>query len=87
MNSNSGQKQQPSQPWHLDKSAVSQRSKEITVLGAGIAGCTAAVALAKRGFKVRVIDRYELAGCGGSGNNQAIIYPKLSPRDEALPQD
>jgi tRNA 5-methylaminomethyl-2-thiouridine biosynthesis bifunctional protein len=86
MNSNSGQKQQPSQPWHLDKSAVSQRSKEITVLGAGIAGCTAAVALAKRGFKVRVIDRYELAGCGGSGNNQAIIYPKLSPRDEALPQ-
>jgi tRNA 5-methylaminomethyl-2-thiouridine biosynthesis bifunctional protein len=85
MNS-SDPKKQPSQPWHLDKSAVSRRSKDVTVLGAGIAGCTAAVALARRGFKVRVIDRFAAAGCGGSGNNQAVIYPKLSTREEALPR-
>ena len=55
------------------------------MLGAGIAGCTAAAALARRGFQVKVIDRHQFAGCGASGNNQAIIYPKLSSRDEALP--
>lgn len=86
MNSSSGRKRQSSQPWHLNKSAIRRLSKEVTVLGAGIAGCTAAVALARRGFQVKVIDRHPFAGCGGSGNNQAILYPKLSSRDGALPQ-
>ena len=86
MSSSGRRKRHPSQPWHLDKSVAARRSQEIAVLGAGIAGCTAAVALTRRGFKVRVIDLYEFAGCGGSGNNQAIIYPKLSPRDQALPR-
>jgi tRNA 5-methylaminomethyl-2-thiouridine biosynthesis bifunctional protein len=74
------------QPWHIDKSPASRNSKQVTVLGAGIAGCTAAVALAKRGFDVRVIDRHPEAGCEGSGNNQAIVYPKLSSRDDVLPR-
>ncbi|MFQ3345653.1 MAG: tRNA 5-methylaminomethyl-2-thiouridine biosynthesis bifunctional protein [Porticoccaceae bacterium] len=74
--------------WHLDKLVrpLSARDQEVTIIGAGIAGCTTAVALTKRGFKVKVLDRHTLAGQGGSGNSQAIVYPKLSPRDEVLPR-
>ncbi len=86
MNSSSGRKRQPSQPWHLNQSAAPRLSNTVTVLGAGIAGCTVAAALTRRGFEVTVIDRHQAAGRGGSGNSQAIIYPKLSPRDEALPR-
>ena len=77
----------PSQ-WHLDKTVrpISLRDHEVAIIGAGIAGCTTAVALAKRGFKVKVIDRHALAGQEGSGNSQAIVYPKLSPRDDVLPR-
>ena len=74
--------------WHLDKLVrpSSVRDQEVTIIGAGIAGCTAAVALTKRGFKVKILDRHTLAGQGGSGNSQAIVYPKLSPRDNVLPR-
>ena len=74
--------------WHLDKTVrpITTRDQEVTIIGAGIAGCTTAVALAKRGFKVKVIDRHPRAGQEGSGNSQAIVYPKLSPRDDVLPR-
>ena len=58
----------------------------MTILGAGIAGCTAAAALHKRGYQVTVIDRHPIAGQEASGNSQAIIYPKLSVRDQPLPR-
>ena len=74
------------QPWHLNKNPSTRISNQVTVLGAGIAGCTTAVALTKRGFDVRVIDRHPSAGCEGSGNSQAIVYPKLSSRDDVLPR-
>lgn len=73
-------------PWHLPKQPATLTSRQITLIGAGIAGCTAAVALQKRGFKVSVVDRHSQAGAEGSGNAQAIVYPKLSPRDDILPR-
>ena len=72
--------------WHLDKSPAVRATREIAVLGAGIAGCTSAAALAKRGFNVTLIDRHPIAGCEASGNNQGIVYPKLSARDDLLPR-
>ena len=74
--------------WHLDKTVrpITTRGQEVTIIGAGIAGCTTAVALAKRGFNVKVIDRHPRAGQEGSGNSQAIVYPKLSLRDDVLPR-
>ena len=86
MSSYTSGKRSPKQPWHLNKSEAPRVTKEITVLGAGIAGCTTAVALARRGLQVRVIDRHQTAGCEGSGNSQAIVYPKLSSRDDVLPR-
>ena len=73
-------------PWHLNGNPTGRSTREIAILGAGIAGCTAAAALAKRGFKVSIVDRHQSAGCEASGNSQGIVYPKLSPRDDFLPR-
>ncbi|MDP6197679.1 MAG: FAD-dependent 5-carboxymethylaminomethyl-2-thiouridine(34) oxidoreductase MnmC [Porticoccaceae bacterium] len=72
--------------WHIDQSPARRSTQDIVVLGAGIAGCTTAAALTQRGFNVRLIDRHPLAGCEASGNPQAIVYPKLSPREDLLPR-
>ena len=58
----------------------------MVVLGAGIAGCTTAVALSQKGFDVTVIDRHPIAGQEGSGNHQAIVYPRLSVQHDQLPR-
>lgn len=75
-----------SSPWYLNKTKPRQDKKTVVILGAGIAGCTAAAALKKRGYHVSVIDRHPVAGQEASGNSQAIIYPKLSVRDQPLPR-
>lgn len=74
--------------WHLNQlpSRPLSRQPSVTIIGAGIAGCTTAAALSKRGYNVTIIDRHAKAGQEASGNQQAIIYPKLSIRDEPLPR-
>ena len=72
--------------WFLDQQPKQSERKTAIVLGAGIAGCTAASALAKRGYKVTVIDRHQTVANEGSGNLQAVVYPKLSKQNDALPR-
>ena len=66
-------------PWHLKLSNNSSRSgdKCAAVIGAGIAGCTTANALAQRGWKISLYDPNGIAS-GASGNPQGVLYPKLS---------
>ena len=73
--------------WHLNSEPhkVSFK-KDVTILGAGLAGCTTASALANIGYNVTVIDRHEQPAQGGSGNRQAVIYPRLSHHITPLPQ-
>lgn len=52
--------------------------KNIAVLGAGIAGASAAFALAHKGFDVTVIERREKAAAETSGNPLAVVYPKMT---------
>ena len=52
--------------------------KKIAVLGAGIAGCSAAHALATRGHAVTLIDRHNGTAQETSGNPVGIVYPKLT---------
>ncbi|MBR2514162.1 MAG: bifunctional tRNA (5-methylaminomethyl-2-thiouridine)(34)-methyltransferase MnmD/FAD-dependent 5-carboxymethylaminomethyl-2-thiouridine(34) oxidoreductase MnmC [Halomonas sp.] len=52
-------------------------ANNVIVIGAGIAGCSVAVALAKRGLNVTVIER-DAPGAGGSGNRQGALYAKLA---------
>lgn len=58
--------------------APAQVPKKIAVLGAGIAGCSAAHALAVRGHRVTLIDRHEGEAQETSGNPAGIVYPKLT---------
>lgn len=48
------------------------------VIGGGIAGCSTAYALAKRGLAVTVIDRHQTIAQGASGNPVAMLYPKFN---------
>jgi tRNA 5-methylaminomethyl-2-thiouridine biosynthesis bifunctional protein len=74
--------------WHLNQSPNRPLNNQpsVAIIGAGIAGCTTAAALSKRGYKITIIDRHATAGQEASGNQQAIIYPKLSVRDDSLPR-
>ncbi|MBA2652326.1 MAG: bifunctional tRNA (5-methylaminomethyl-2-thiouridine)(34)-methyltransferase MnmD/FAD-dependent 5-carboxymethylaminomethyl-2-thiouridine(34) oxidoreductase MnmC [Tatlockia sp.] len=64
-------------PWHSSPHSP-YKTKNALVLGAGLAGCYTAYALAKRGWKVTLLDEQSKVGLGASGNRQAILYPKLS---------
>jgi|TARA_B110000285_G_C15118609_1_gene615648 tRNA 5-methylaminomethyl-2-thiouridine biosynthesis bifunctional protein len=74
--------------WHLNQlpNRPLNNQPSVAIIGAGIAGCTTAAALSKRGYKITIIDRHATAGQEASGNQQAIIYPKLSVRDDSLPR-
>ncbi|MGB2532698.1 MAG: bifunctional tRNA (5-methylaminomethyl-2-thiouridine)(34)-methyltransferase MnmD/FAD-dependent 5-carboxymethylaminomethyl-2-thiouridine(34) oxidoreductase MnmC [Porticoccaceae bacterium] len=72
--------------WFLDQQPKQSDHESVIVLGAGIAGCTAANTLAKRGYRVTVIDRHQTVANEGSGNLQAVVYPKLSRQNDALPR-
>lgn len=62
--------------WHLVK--TSERTvQEVAVIGAGMAGCHTAWALAQKGVRVTLIDQLE-PGAGASGNPLGIVYAKLS---------
>jgi tRNA 5-methylaminomethyl-2-thiouridine biosynthesis bifunctional protein len=53
-------------------------SNTIAIIGAGIAGCTTAHALAKRGYKVLLFERNAQVASEASGNQQGLLYPRLS---------
>lgn len=51
----------------------------ILIVGAGIAGATAARALAERGYTATVLERGAIAN-GASGNEAAVLFPQLTKR-------
>lgn len=57
--------------------------KSVLIIGAGIAGCSSAYALAKRGIKVTLIEQHSSIAMEASGNPQAMLYPRLSGDDSA----
>lgn len=52
--------------------------KSVAVIGAGIAGCSSAWALALAGMNVTLYDRHKDICGGASGNFQAVVYPRLT---------
>lgn len=57
--------------------------KNAIVIGGGIAGCSTAHALAKRGIAVTLIERHEKLAQEASGNPLAVLYPKIGPKPDA----
>ncbi|WP_221801256.1 bifunctional tRNA (5-methylaminomethyl-2-thiouridine)(34)-methyltransferase MnmD/FAD-dependent 5-carboxymethylaminomethyl-2-thiouridine(34) oxidoreductase MnmC [Oceanobacter mangrovi] len=67
-------------PWGLTPALPCPR--KVIVIGAGLAGCTTARALAERGIQVELIDRHGIAS-EASGNPQGGLYIKLAANDQA----
>lgn len=64
-------------PWLNTRHNQHYTERSATIIGAGIAGCSTAYALAKRGWKVTLIEKAVVAS-GASGNPQGVLYAKLS---------
>lgn len=60
------------------RSTSTYSSKTTTVIGAGLAGCQIAHALAKRGWQVTLIERHERIATEASGNPAGVVSPKMT---------
>lgn len=54
------------------------RPLRAVVIGGGVAGCSAAYALAQRGVEVQLIERHDAVGREASGNPAGILFPLLN---------
>lgn len=54
------------------------------VIGGGIAGCSSAYSLAKRGWQVTVIEQAQTLAQGASGNPIAVLYARLTGNPSLL---
>ena len=64
-------------PWFsLPQTAYTQ--KTVSIIGAGIAGCQMAYALAQRGWQVRLIERHAQLATEASGNRAGVLSPKMT---------
>lgn len=75
--------QSNSEPWHIRPRQQSPAQAAI-VIGAGLAGCSAAYALAQRGIKVTVLEAGKSPALGASGIPQLALRPRLFKADSAL---
>ncbi|MEH6611573.1 MAG: bifunctional tRNA (5-methylaminomethyl-2-thiouridine)(34)-methyltransferase MnmD/FAD-dependent 5-carboxymethylaminomethyl-2-thiouridine(34) oxidoreductase MnmC [Halioglobus sp.] len=69
-------------PWDLPAGDCAE-PKSAIVLGGGLAGCSTAAALARRGLKVTLLEESTLAN-GGSANDQGVLYTRLSHKHSSL---
>ncbi|MCU4414214.1 FAD-dependent 5-carboxymethylaminomethyl-2-thiouridine(34) oxidoreductase MnmC [Acinetobacter sp. WU_MDCI_Axc73] len=66
----------------IDQPTQSFKSKNIAIIGAGIAGLNVAWALAQRGHHITIYEQNQPLS-GGSGNPLALLNPKLCPIEQA----
>ena len=70
-------------PWAIHADYSLPHEKHALIIGAGLAGCTSAHALAARGWKVTLVERHSDIAQEASGNPQGVLYAKLSHKNEA----
>lgn len=69
-------------PWDIPQD-IPPPPSSVLVVGAGLAGCWTAHALAQRGIAVTVVDQGKVAGAA-SGNDQGVLYTRVSHKHSAL---
>ena len=74
--------QWPVTPWHRPDH-THEAPATVTIIGAGLAGCFSAYALAERGVAVTLLDPTGIAN-QASGNTQAVIYCRIPKRRAPL---
>jgi len=70
-------------PWFRLPDPI-RETPRVAVVGAGIAGCATAYALARRGVAVTLIDRCEDVGRETSGNPAGVVLPFLSLKPDPM---
>ncbi|MBC7548230.1 MAG: FAD-dependent 5-carboxymethylaminomethyl-2-thiouridine(34) oxidoreductase MnmC [Polaromonas sp.] len=73
-------------PWQLKHHATAVRFNPgtCTVIGAGLAGAAVAASLARRGWRVTVLDAASAPASGASGLPAGVVAPHISPDDSLL---
>jgi len=56
-------------------------ARDAIVIGAGLAGCASALALAQRGWQVTLLDQGSRAACGASALPSGLLHPTLAADD------
>jgi len=67
-------------PWLARPRPLPSPERRAIVVGAGIAGCSTAAALARRGWQVDLLERNPAPALEGSGNPQGALFIKLATR-------
>lgn len=68
-------------PWFARRAST---SREVAIVGGGIASALLSLALLHRGWQVMLYCADEAPATGASGNRQGALYPLLSSHDPAL---
>lgn len=69
------------QPWYARPQAT---SREVALIGGGVASAVLALALLRRGWQVTLYCADAAPALGASGNRQGALYPLLNQHDPAL---
>lgn len=62
------------------------KERHAIIVGGGLAGASTAQAMAKRGWKVTLIERHEALAQEASGNPLGVLYPRINAGDSQLNQ-
>lgn len=81
----SGSEQYTNLPWFI-RQPIAFKQRKAIILGAGISGCATAYSLASRGWHVEILEQREAIAQEASGNQQGIMYLKLSAHGTQLTQ-
>lgn len=69
---------------HAPRRPVHAPQREALVIGAGVAGCAVVAALARRGWRVTLLERAPQLAAGASGNPSGVFHPPLARDDTPM---
>ncbi len=78
------QRQNDGEAWYNNRQSNTPKINRVLIIGAGLAGCHTARALANKGVQVDLWDSHQSVAQEASGNAQGMLYPKLASQDSSV---